>query len=248
MTITPLLLLFNERVLDPRIGVKEAEENEADEIDEKNAVIIAGFGHFGSTVGRFLRANGIEATYIDNDSDQVELLRKMGFKVYYGDATRYDLLKSAGADEAKILIAAINSPVINISLIETVQKYFPNLEIMARTQNRYDAYELLEIGVDKVYRATLDTSIRLGVDALKLLGHRSFTAMRQGQNFLKYDEFAMRRLAIHHKDMAHYISRAKEEIELQEELLSSELKNTPNMNDHAWDSDVLRKSFSQSNS
>ena len=248
MTITPLLLLFNERVLDPRIGVKEAEENEADEIDEKNAVIIAGFGHFGSTVGRFLRANGIEATYIDNDSDQVELLRKMGFKVYYGDATRYDLLKSAGADEAKILIAAINSPVIYISLIETVQKYFPNLEIMARTQNRYDAYELLEIGVDKVYRATLDTSIRLGVDALKLLGHRSFTAMRQGQNFLKYDEFAMRRLAIHHKDMAHYISRAKEEIELQEELLSSELKNTPNMNDHAWDSDVLRKSFSQSNS
>jgi monovalent cation:H+ antiporter-2, CPA2 family len=241
MTITPLLLLFNERVLDPRLGTKESKESEPDEIEEKNAVIIAGFGHFGSTIGRFLRANGVEATYIDNDSDQVELLRKMGFKVYYGDATRYDLLKSAGADEAKILVAAINSPDINLSLVETVQKYFPNLQIMARTQNRYDAYELLEMGVDNVYRATLDTSVRLGVDVLKNLGHRSFTALRQGQNFLKYDEFALRKLAKHHKDQAQYVSRAKEEIELQELLLSSELKNTPNLNDHAWDSEQLRE-------
>lgn len=245
MTITPLLLLFNERILDPRIGVKEAEEVEPDEIEERNAVIIAGFGHFGSTIGRFLRANGVEATYIDNDSDQVELLRKMGFKVYYGDATRYDLLKSAGADEAKVLVAAINSPAINISLIETAQKYFPHLEIMARTQNRYDAYELLEIGVDKVYRATLDTSVRLGVDVLKQLGHRSFTAMRQGQNFLKYDESSLRRLAEHRKDMAHYISRAKEEIEMQEELLLSERKNVPNFHDHSWDSEQLRESAAE---
>lgn len=241
MTITPLLLLFNEKILDPRFGTKEADETEPDEIEERNAVIIAGFGHFGSTIGRFLRANNIEATYIDNDSDQVELLRKMGFKVYYGDATRYDLLKSAGADEAKILVAAINSPDINLSLIETVQKYFPHLQIMARTQNRYDAYELLEIGVDNVYRATLDTSVRLGVDVLKKLGHRSFTAMRQGQNFLKYDEFALRKLAKHHKDQVQYVSRAKEEIELQELLLSGELKNTPNLNDHAWDSELLRE-------
>ena len=241
MTVTPLLLLLNERVIDPRFGTKESEEIEADEIHEKNRVIIAGFGHFGSTVGRFLRANGIEATYIDNDSDQVELLRKMGFKVYYGDATRYDLLKSAGADEAKILVAAINSTDVNVSLIETAQKYFPNLEIMARSQNRYDAYELIERGVSNVYRATLDTSVRLGVDVLKKLGQRSFSAHRQGQNFLKYDEAAMQKLAVHHKDMTQYISRAKEEIELQEELLLSELTNTPNLHDHAWESEMLRE-------
>jgi monovalent cation:H+ antiporter-2, CPA2 family len=241
MTVTPLLLLFNERVLDPRLGTKEAEEIEPDEIEERNAVIIAGFGHFGSTIGRFLRANGVEATYIDNDSDQVDLLRKMGFKVYYGDATRYDLLKSAGADEAKILVAAINSPDINFSLIETAQKYFPNLEIMARTQNRFDAYELLEIGVDNVYRATLDTSVRLGVDVLRKLGHRGFSAMRQGQNFLKYDESALRKLGKHRKDLLQYISRVKEEIELQEELLFSERQNVTNVNDHAWDSEPLRE-------
>jgi CPA2 family monovalent cation:H+ antiporter-2 len=248
MTVTPLLLLFNERVLDPRFGVKESADPAHDEIDERNPVIIAGFGHFGSTIGRFLRANGVEATYIDNDSDQVELLRKMGFKVYYGDATRYDLLKSAGADEAKILVASINSPVINIQLVETVRKYFPNLQILARAQNRYDAYELLEMGIDDVYRATLDTSVRLGVDVLRKLGHRGFSALRQGQNFLKYDEAALRKLAVHHKDLTQYISRAKEEIELQEELLLSERMNTPNLHDHAWDSEALRENAVRGNS
>lgn len=246
MTVTPLLLLFNERILDPRFGTKEAEETEPDEIEERNAVIIAGFGHFGSTIGRFLRANGVDATYIDNDSDQVDLLRKMGFKVYYGDATRVDLLKSAGADEAKILVAAINSPEININLIETVQKHFPHLEIMARTQNRFDAYELIEIGVDNVYRATLDTSVKLGVDVLKKLGYRSFSAMRQGQNFIKYDEAALRKLTEHRNNKSKYISRAREEIEIQEQLLATEIKKSPNINDHAWDSEVLREGFNKS--
>jgi len=241
MTLTPLLLLFNERVIAPRFGTPEAQETEADEIEEKHSVIIAGFGHFGSTVGRFLRANGINATFLDNDSDQVDLLRKMGFKVYYGDATRYDLLKSAGAEDAKILIIAVNSLDAMHSLVETTQKYFPHLEIFARTKNRYDAYDLLEIGVEKVYRETLDTSVKLGVDVLKHLGFRNYTAYRQGQNFIKYDERALRKLMAHHKDLSNYISKAKEEIELQEELLASERYNIPNTQDHLWDSEYLRE-------
>jgi CPA2 family monovalent cation:H+ antiporter-2 len=240
MTVTPLLLLLNERVIDPRFGVREAEPP-SDEIEEKHDVIIAGFGHFGSTVGRFLRANGINATFLDNDSDQVELLRKMGFKVYYGDATRYDLLKSAGADEARILICAINSTEATHSLVETAQKYFPNLQIMARTKNRYDAYDLLDLGVENVYRETIDTSVRLGVDVLKRLGQRSYTAYRQGQNFIKYDERALRKLVAHHKDKNIYITQSKEEIQLQEELLASERHNIPNVQDHLWDSEVLRE-------
>ncbi len=102
MTVTPLLLLINERLILPRFGTKEAvEEKEADDIDGEHPVIIAGFGHFGSTIGRFLRANGINATILDNDSDRVDILRKMGFTVFYGDATRLDILKSAGADTRK---------------------------------------------------------------------------------------------------------------------------------------------------
>ena len=117
MTVTPLLLLANERLILPRFGTKESvEEKEADTIDAQHPVIIAGFGHFGSTIGRFLRANGINAVILDNDSDRVDLLRKMGFKVFYGDATRLDILKSAGAEHARILIAAIDSPEINLAL------------------------------------------------------------------------------------------------------------------------------------
>ena len=125
MTVTPLLLLINERLILPHFGTREKEEKEADTIDESNPVIITGFGHFGSTLGRFLRANGVKATILDNDSDRVDLLRKMGFKVFYGDATRVDILKSAGAGEARILIAAIDSPEINFDLVEKTKKYFP---------------------------------------------------------------------------------------------------------------------------
>ena len=122
MTVTPMLLLANERLIAPHFGTKEKEEKEADNIDVHNPVIIAGFGHFGSTLGRFLRANGIDATILDNDSDRVDLLRKMGFKVFYGDATRIDILKSAGADDARILIAAIDSPETNFDLVEKTKK------------------------------------------------------------------------------------------------------------------------------
>src|ERR1035437_9724102 len=164
MTVTPLLLLLNERFIFPRFGTKEKEEKEADDIDVHNPVIIAGFGHFGSTLGRFLRANGINATILDNDSDRVDLLRKMGFKVFYGDATRIDILKSAGADEARILIAAIDSPEANYDLVEKTKKMFPHLTIMVSARSRLDAYELIDMGVKDIYRESLDTSVRLGID------------------------------------------------------------------------------------
>jgi CPA2 family monovalent cation:H+ antiporter-2 len=249
MTLTPLLLLFNERVIDPNFGVKEApEEKQADEIDTRHQVIIAGFGHFGSTVGRFLRANGIHATILDNDSDRVDLLRKMGFKVFYGDATRVDILKSAGAEQAKILIAAIDSPEINFDLMETVKKEFPHLTVMVRAKSRIDAYELIDEGVKNIYRESLDTSVRLGIDVLIKLGIRKYTATRAGQNFIKYDELAMHKLAEHRHDQGAYILTAREQIELQEQLLMNDREVNPTLYDHAWDSDLFEEKFSDEKS
>ncbi|MHB8908579.1 MAG: monovalent cation:proton antiporter-2 (CPA2) family protein [Syntrophales bacterium] len=237
MTATPLLLLVNERFILPRVGVLEKPEKAADAIDRQCPVILAGFGPFGSTVGRFLRANGVEATILDNDSDRVDLLRKMGFKVFYGDATRIDILKTAGADRAQILVAAIGSPAINHDLIEKAQKLFPHLTIMARAENRYDAYELIDMGIGDIYRETLDTSVRLGVDCLVKLGFRRYSATRAGQNFLKYDEAAMRKLAPHRHDESAYIFTVREQVQLQEELLTNDREANPTLNDHAWDSD-----------
>lgn len=240
MAVTPVLILLNEKLILPRFGVKQTEEKQADVIDEKNKVIIAGFSHFGSTIGRFLRANGMNATILDHDADRVDLLRRMGFKVFYGDATRIDLLESAGAAEAKILVSAIDSPEINLELVETVQKHFPHLQLMVRAKNRFDAYELLNLNVENIYREHLDTSVRMGVDILKKLGFRSYTLHRAAQNFIAYDEAAMRELYLLRHDTNQYISASRKQIEMQEELLNNDFIKSPDMNDHAWDSDEMK--------
>ena len=235
MTMTPLLMLINERLILPRYGTRVQEGKEADTFETEHPVIIAGFSSFGSTLGRFLRANGIEATILDHDSDQVDLLRKMGFKVFYGDATRLDILHSAGADKARILVIAIDDLATVSQLANTVKKHFPNLKIMARTGNNLDAHELLDLGIEQIYRDFLDTSIRAGVDVLANLGQRRYAATRAGQDFMKYDEAAMHQLAPHRHDESNYISNAKEQIRLQEQLLAGDRAIDHTENDHAWD-------------
>jgi len=215
-------------------------KREADPINEQHRVILAGFGHFGSTIGRFLRANGIESTILDHDSDRVDLLRKMGFKVYYGDATRLDLLRAAGADNAKMLIAAIDSPQINAELISTVRKHFPHLEIMARARNRFDAYELIDMGVHNIYRETLYTSVHMAIDVLRKMGFRGYTAMRKGLDFIRYDEAALEKLAVYRHDMEEYVVNVREQIEMQEKLLTEDLHSSLTAEDHAWDSEPMR--------
>jgi len=244
MMITPVLLLINEKIIDPRFGIKtKGEEKDADQIHEKKKVIIAGFGHFGSTIGRLLRASGVEAVILDNDSDRVELLRKMGFKVYYGDATRLDLLKSAGADEAELFIAAIDSPDTNIQIINELHKHYPKLKILSRARNRMDAYELLDLNVRNVYRETLYTAVHMGVDALTQLGFRRYSATRLGQKFIMYDEAALKKLAAVRKDMKGYILSVREEIAMQEELLQNDIHQNITATDHSWDSEFLRESL-----
>jgi len=243
MAVTPFLLLFNDKWILPRVGLpgKVTNKRKADVIDQQHKVILAGFGHFGSTIGRLLRANGVEATIIDNDPDRVSLLRNMGFNVYYGDATRIELLKSAGLEEAKLLIAAIDSPDTNHVLIDRVREHYPNLKIMARAKNRNDAYELLEMGLTNIYRETLYTAVHLGVDALTELGFRKFTANRQGQKFIHYDEMALAKLAAKRHDMKEYILSVKDEIEWQEQLLQNDLMSHTGLSDQSWDSEHLRE-------
>ena len=241
MLSTPFLLLINERWIDPYFGVKEKEPKKADTIDEQHEVIIAGFGHFGSTIGRLLRANGVKATILDHDSERVELLRKMGFKVYYGDATRLELLKAAGAESAKLFIAAIDNPTVNLTVVETIRKHFPDLKILTRARNRIDAYELIDHGVENIYRETLYTAVHLGVDALTQLGHRKYSATRQGQRFIKYDEAAIKELAAKRHDKMAYLATVQEQIEMQEQILKNDLFTNFDAADHAWDSEFLRK-------
>lgn len=244
MTVTPLLLMINERIIDPRFGVKmKSNEQVADKIDERNKVIIAGFGQFGSTISRFLRANGVEATILDHDSDRVQFLRRLGFKVYYGDATRLDLLQSSGAGEAKFLIAAIDPPEANLELITTVRRHFPDLHIFARAKNRSDAYEFVDMGIKDIYMETQHTSVRLAEDLLFKLGHRRYTVARLGQKFLKHDEETLAEMAGHRHDMKKYAIKARETFRLQEELLKKDQSYDAGEADHSWDSEIIRETL-----
>jgi CPA2 family monovalent cation:H+ antiporter-2 len=211
-----------------------------EKILDQNKVILIGFGHFGSTLGRFMRANGVEATILDSDPDQIDFLRKMGFNVYYGDGTRLDLLHAAGAAQAKILISAIDNTEHSLKLVKLCKEHFPKLEVMIRAKNRYDAFEMMEMGVKNVYREHLDTSIRMGEDVLKKLGFRAYTIHRLAKQFRDYDEEALKVLVKFKGNRDEYISKVKKQIELQETLLSGELTRKFSMNDHAWDSDAMK--------
>lgn len=227
MAFTPLLMLLNERVIQPWIykkSVVNGDEKQSDNIDERNPVIIAGFGHFGNIIGRFLRAHNIGTTILDTDSDRLELLRKMGFKVYYGDASRHDLLHAAGAAHAKLIIIALEPPEKRIEVIETVKKHFPDLRMYVRAKNRYDAYDLMNAGMLNVYRETMDTSLRLAVDVMGLLGQRRHSAMRAAKKFFKHDEENLKRLASI-RDTEEYIVTARSYIEELENALRSDMTN-----------------------
>ncbi|MCR5862282.1 monovalent cation:proton antiporter-2 (CPA2) family protein [Flavobacterium sp. J372] len=244
---TPFLLLINEKWIDPFFGVKEKQpKNKYDSIDEKNDVIIAGFGNFGSTIVRLLKTNGISATVLDMDSDRVDSLRKMGFKVYYGDASRLELLKAAGCDDAKLFIAAIDNPRVNFAVVEMIKKHFPNLKVLARARNRSDAFELVDMGVSNFYRENLYSAVHLGVDALVELGQRRYTATRQGQRFIKYDELSIFKLAEKRHDKKAFLMTTMEEIELQEQLLKNDLYAQLGANDHAWENTSLKKEAGES--
>ena len=241
MTITPILMVILDKAIIPLIN-KSAKtiEKEMDSIDEHNKVILVGFGHFGSTLGRFLRANGVEATILDADPERVQFLRKMGFKVYFGDGTRAELLQSAGAEEASILISALDNTEYSVKLVELCKEEFPHLEVMIRAKNRYDAFELMEMGVKNIYRENLDTSIRMGEDVLKKLGFRAHTVHRLAKQFRDYDEDALKVLMNYKDNKDAYVTKIRQQIEMQESLLNGELMRKFSVNDHTWDSDSIK--------
>jgi CPA2 family monovalent cation:H+ antiporter-2 len=243
MSLTPIISMINERLILPKIGTKESVKRPMDHIAKTHNVILVGFGHFGSTVGRFLRSHGIEATILDQDSNRVDFLRKMGFEVYYGDATRLDLLESAGIAQAKILICAIDNPTITKQVTKLVKEKYPHVELMIRAKNRYDAYDLINMGIENIYRESLDTSLALAKDVLSKLGFRKYTLNRQVQNFIKYDESSIRRLAKEPKRDDTYIFKARKELEETEKLLDDDFKRGVVEYDNHWDSELIRKTL-----
>jgi monovalent cation:proton antiporter-2 (CPA2) family protein len=243
MALTPVLMVLNEKLVQPRFGTQETERRDADEFEEESPVIIAGFGRFGSVTGRLLRANGIQPTVLEYDSDRVEALRKLGLKVFYGDASRHDLLRAAGAEKAQLIIIAVDEHDRVRGIIEAVRMHFPHLKILTRVAGRPEAYELLDEGIEHVFRDSVDTALRLGVEALKVLGRPAYQAHRAARTFLRHDEDSVRELGKMRHDRSAYLSAARERISALEELMLSELREVDEERDAGWDTESLRKEY-----
>ncbi|MGN7822416.1 potassium transporter [Chitinophaga varians] len=242
MALTPLIMLLYEKVVQPRFTrqIPKQDERSSDEIHEKNPVIIAGFGRFGSMTGRFLRANGIKCTILDMDSDRVDALHNLGIKVYYGDASRYDLLAAAGAADAKLLIVATDQYEQTRQIVELAQKYFPHLQLLVRAQQVEDSFELMDLGVLHIYRETVDTSLRMGADALRMLGARAYHSERAARTFFRQDERTLKGLSATRDDKKQYLISMRERIEEMEKLIASDRIKTWLDEGQGWDPESVR--------
>jgi len=184
MAVTPLLLVLASRL--ERNAPKDTRPD--DTIDDENAtVIIAGFGRFGQIAGRLLLANNVHTVVLDHDPDHIETLRKFGTKVFYGDATRVDLLESAGAGQAKVLINAIDDVEANLQLTELAKEHFPNLKIIARARDVDHWYQLRRLGVEAPERELFEGSLRVGRETLEFLGLDAYEAREKADLFRRYN-------------------------------------------------------------
>ena len=195
-------MLADDKLLQPRLAPR-ADKRAADAIDERGAeVIIAGHGRFGMTIVRLLQANGRRTVVLDHDAEQIEALRKFGYRVYYGDAARLDLLEAAGAKDAKVFVLAIDDRDRALAIADVGAAA---LSAPARIRARLDrvhAYQLLNLGVHQVYREVFGTSVDVARDVLTTLGSQPFEAQRAAALFKAHDEQLVRESAAHQLDQA----------------------------------------------
>jgi monovalent cation:proton antiporter-2 (CPA2) family protein len=197
MAATPLLMLLDDKIVQPILGAKET-EREADVIETHGVdVIIAGHGRFGMTIGRVLTAQGLRTAHLDHDPSQVDVMRKFGMKVFYGDALRLDLLEAAGANEAKVLIITIDEREKATELVKLARLHFPKLQLFVRAYDRTHGIELLKLGVDHFYREVFGSSMELAEGALIALGRKPNEARKIVETFRTHDEKFLRKSVEH---------------------------------------------------
>ena len=164
------------------------------------------------------------------------MLRRYGYQVFYGDASRLDLLHAAGAHKAKLLVLSINDPATSLEVIEMVKKHFPHLKILARAQDRPHAHEILRHGVDSVHRETLGSAVDLGVEALTQLGFRANQAWRAGQTFKQHDNWLLREQANYLDDEHTYINKSLQYRDILSDLLQDDQEGQERIHAHNWNS------------
>ena len=196
MLLTPGLFILYEKVIAPRFVATQ--NRDADTVDEEGEVIIAGHGRFGGVVNRMLRAAGYSTTVLDYSAGHLDMLRSFGFKVFFGDATRPDLIHAAGIDKAKLLVVAIDGKEQINALVHYVRENHPQVPVIARAVDRQHVYELYAMGVVEIIRETFDSSVRTGRAAFERLGMHPFDAELVARKFAEDDRHILKEMAMVH--------------------------------------------------
>ncbi|WP_060989500.1 glutathione-regulated potassium-efflux system protein KefB [Photobacterium leiognathi] len=234
MMTTPLVLTLQNRWYVRGFQADVEPEHETDVVDRSPRVIITGFGRFGQVIGRLLFSNKIKVTILERDPSQIQFLRKFGYKVFYGDATQLDLLRSAGADKAEAIIICTDAPTEVMEVVALCQQHFPHLKILARARSRVEAHQLLSQGVECFSRETFAGALDLGRQALISLGMHPYKAKRAEAHFRKIDTQALRDLLPQHSEEVNLASRQKEARKELEEIFDREMRGEQERH-HGWD-------------
>jgi voltage-gated potassium channel Kch len=239
MVLTPLAFLIHERVM----TVPERSDGPPPDepaFDAAPDVIVAGYGRFGQIAGRLIEANGFRTSVLDISTSQIDLLRRFGRRVHYGDASRLELLHAAGAAQAKLLIVAIDDREKALEMVETARQTFPQLVILARAWDRRAAYELLAHGADAVEREMFEGSLALGRMALERLGVRAHQAHRAAAIFRRHDKRLFEKLRPLWGDEEGFILASRQSTMTLERLLAAERLGPEISDDRGWDTDSLK--------
>lgn len=224
MMTTPLLMQGVDKILARRFNDKDDSDEKPFVEDDQPQVIVVGFGRFGQVVGRLLMANNKRITVLERDISAVSLMRKYGYKVYYGDATELELLRAAGAENAQSIVITCSDPEDAMTIVHLCQHHFPQLEILVRARGRVEAHELLQAGVTLFSRETFSSALELGRKALISLGMHPHQAQRAQQHFRRLDMRMLRELMPGHDDSVQ-VSRVREARRELEDIFQHEMQH-----------------------
>ena len=226
MATTPLLLLAYDRLWAPRLHSRAQHKPEPENIDVQHKVIVLGYGRFGQIVTRMLRAQGFEMTLIDDDPAQIELMKRFGVKVFYGDGARLDILRAAGAHDARMIIIAVAGQERILSIAQTIRRNFPNVIIAARAVDRSHAHDLMALGVTVFERETFRSALTLGEKALVALGYTSESARRLATAFEKHDNRLLEESYDLRHDQDAYVGLVRRSAELLDTVMQADRETT----------------------
>jgi glutathione-regulated potassium-efflux system ancillary protein KefC len=222
MLLSPLLLVAIDRLVLPRYANCNTPQLEELSEQQHAPIIIAGFGRYGQIIGRMLGAQGIPATVLDHDADMIEAARSFGYKVFYGDASRLDMLRTAGADAAKVLVVAVDDKEQSLSIVDLAREHFPHLELVARARDVTHWNELRDRGVMRVERELFESSLRSARTVLEVLGYQPHEARQHAMRFRRHNLELFERMYPHRKDRAKVIAVIKQGRQQLEDQMAQE--------------------------